>query len=399
MSRADDGPVDAVVGHDPAGPLPVAGPWITEAEVAAVADAARTAWYSDAGTVVAEFEDRFAAYVGRSHAISLPSCTSALHLSLAALGVGPGDEVVVPDATWIASAAPVDYVGAEIALVDVDPDDWCVSVPAVERALTDRTRAVIAVDLYGSMPRMDALTELCGARGIALIEDAAEAIGSSFGGRPAGSFGATSAFSFHGSKTLTTGEGGMVLTDDDELHARMQVLRDHGRPPGDTDFYNDEVAFKYKMSALQAALGLAQLERIDELVERKRLLFGWYRDRLGAVGGLALNPQPDRVESTCWMTTVVLDEALGRTEREVSAGLRARGISTRPFFHPLSSLVAYADRAQSAAARDRNVVARRLGTYGVNLPSALTLTERDVDRVCVALLEVLDAPPGGGHDG
>jgi perosamine synthetase len=384
-------PEGAIVGPSPDAPLPVAGPWITEVEVAAVADAARTAWYGDAGTVIAQFEARFAEYVGRAHAISLPSCTSALHLSLAALGVGDGDEVIVPDATWIASAAPVDYVGADIRLVDSDPDDWCLSVDAVERAITDRTRAVIAVDLYGGMPRMDALTELCDARGVALVEDAAEAIGSRYGGRLAGGFGATSTFSFHGSKTLTTGEGGMVVTDDPALHERMQVLRDHGRPPGDTDFYNDEVAFKYKMSSLQAALGLAQLQRVDELVARKRAIFAWYRERLEGTEGVTLNPAPEPVESSYWMSTVVLDEGLGVTERDVSKALRARGIATRPFFHPLSSLAAYAGRPGTAEARDRNVVARHLGTYGVNLPSALSLTEADVEQVCDALLDVLRA--------
>jgi perosamine synthetase len=384
-----DGLTDAVVRPGPDAPVPVAGPWITEAEVAAVAEATRTAWYAGAGTAITEFESRFAAYVGRSHAIALPSCTSALHLSLAALEVGPGDEVILPDATWIASAAPVDYVGADIKLVDIDPLDWCISVTAVERALDERTRAVIAVDLYGGMPRMDALTELCDAHGVALIEDAAEAVGSRFGDRPAGAFGQTSTFSFHGSKTLTTGEGGMVLTDDPALHARMHVLRDHGRPPGDVDFYNDEVAFKYKMSALQAALGLAQLERVDDLVARKRKIFGWYRDRLADVGGLTLNPEPADVLNSCWMTTVVLDESLDLTERDLAAALRERQIASRPFFHPLSSLAAYAGRPGVAEAQDRNVVARRLGTYGINLPSALTLDERDVDRVCDALLEVL----------
>lgn len=177
---------DFVAVPAPDGPIPVAGPWITESEVEAVADAARTAWYAEAGTVVAEFEARFAEHVGRAHAIALPSCTSALHLSLAALGIGPGDEVIVPDATWIATAAPVDYVGARVRFVDCDPVDWCVSLEAVERAIGDDTRAVIAVDLYGGMPPMDGLVELCRSRGVALVEDAAEAIGSSYQRRPAG---------------------------------------------------------------------------------------------------------------------------------------------------------------------------------------------------------------------
>jgi perosamine synthetase len=393
MSGASD-ETGRVVGPSPEAPIPVAGPWITEAEVAAVADAVRTAWYGDAGTVIGEFESAFARHVGRAHAISMPSCTSALHVSLAALGIGAGDEVILPDATWIASAAPVDYVGAEVRLVDVDPADWCISLSEVDRAIGERTRAVIAVDLYGGMPPMEELTDLCEARGVALVEDAAEAIGSSYGGRPAGGFGVTSTFSFHGSKTLTTGEGGMVVTDDPDLHQRMLVLRDHGRPPGDVDFYNDEVAFKYKMSALQAALGLAQLERVDDLVEHKRRIFAWYRDRLGGVEGLTLNAEPSGVHNSYWMTTVVLDEGLGITERELARALGARGIATRPFFHPLSSLRAYSGRPGMREAQDRNAVARRLGTYGINLPSALSLAEADVQQVCDALLDVLGQQEG-----
>jgi perosamine synthetase len=382
---------DAVALPSPDAPIPVAGPWITEAEIDAVSEAARSAWYADAGGITQEFEARFAAYVGRAHAIALPSCTSGLHLSLAALGVGPGDEVIVPDATWIATSAPVDYVGAQARFVDVDAASWCISVEALERAITERTRAVIAVDLYGGMPPMEELVALCDARGIALVEDAAEAVGSSHRGTPAGAFGSTSVFSFHGSKTLTTGEGGMVVTDDSDVHERMLVLRDHGRPPGDVDFYNDEVAFKYKMSALQAALGLAQLARVDELVERKRAIFAAYRERLGSIEWISLNPTLPDVVNSYWMTTVVLSEEVGMTERDLAPKLRARGIATRPFFHPLSSLRAYAGRPGMAEARDRNLVARRLGTFGMNLPSALSVSDADVDTVCGALLEVVAA--------
>jgi len=250
--------------------IAIAGPWITEKEISYVADAAANDWYENAGNYVRRFEDAFAGYVGRKFALSLPSCTSGLHLSLLALGVGKGDEVIVPDVTWIASSAPISYVGARPVFVDIDPATWCISTDAVTAAISDRTRAVIAVDLYGSMPDMAALLSVTEAHGVPLIEDAAEAIGSRYAGSLAGSFGETSVFSFHGSKTLTTGEGGMVVTDREDLYERMSMLRDHGRMPGDTSFFNAEVAYKYKMSSLQAALGLAQVERVEELIARKR---------------------------------------------------------------------------------------------------------------------------------
>jgi len=371
--------------------IPVAGPWITDAEVARVAEATRCAWYEDANGPTADFEEAFARKVGRAFAVSLPSCTSALHLVLAALGVGEDDEVIVPDATWIATAAPISYVGAQPVFVDVDPTTWCLAPDAVRRAIGPRTRAVIAVDLYGGMPEFDALQDLCSHAGVALIEDAAEAIGSMFHGEPAGSFGVASTFSFHGSKTLTTGEGGMLVTNDRELLERAQVLRDHGRAPGDVAFFNREVAFKYKMSAMQAALGHAQLDRLDQLVARKRAIFGWYRDRLASRPELTLNAEPPGTFNSYWMTTVIIDDSVGLTKAEVSRSLTEVGISTRPFFHPLSRIPAYSDHPRAHMAATDNHVSTRLGTYGLNLPSALILTEDDVDHVCTELLRVIDA--------
>lgn len=369
--------------------IPIAGPSITETEVAAVENAVREAWYGEANRPIERFEQNFASQVGRRFAISLPSCTSGLHLVLAALGIGPGDEVVVPDATWIASAAPISYVGATPVFADVHPDTWCLTDDSLKKALSERTRAVIAVDLYGGMPDFDALQRTCEDAQIHLIEDAAEAIGSLHRGRPAGSFGSASAFSFHGSKTLTTGEGGMVVTDDESLYERMMVLRDHGRRPGDVAFFNNEVAFKYKMSALQAALGDAQLSRLSELVEMKRTIFDWYRARLGSTAAVTLNAEPEGTLNSYWMTTAVIDPGCGLTKVEIGEQLERAGIATRPFFHPLSGIPAYANHPQAGTAAASNPVSYRLGTYGINLPSALCLTEQDVDRVCTELLRVL----------
>lgn len=374
------------------GRIPVAGPSITEREVEAVAEAARTAWYERAGEPVAAFEAAFAAHTGRRWAMALPSCTAGLHLVLAALGIGPGDEVIVPDSTWIATAAPISYVRARPVFVDVDPVTWCIDVDALDEACTPATRAVIAVDLYGSLPDVERLEAWCDAHQVALVEDAAEAIGSSVAGRPAGSFGIASTFSFHGSKTLTTGEGGMVVSDDRALMDRCDVLRDHGRRPGDVSFVNAEVAFKYKMSAMQAALGRVQLERVDELVAAKRQIFSWYEQRLGDVPSLELNAEPPGRTNAYWMTTVVLPDGLGAGAAELADHLARHQIDTRPFFRPLSSLPAYADHPQAATAPVTNPVSYRLGRLGLNLPSALSLTEPDVDLVCDAVLDWVADP-------
>jgi perosamine synthetase len=368
--------------------IPVSGPSITDLEVSYVAEAARTAWYGNANTFNQRFEREFAGHVGVRYAIALPSCTSAIHLSLMALGIGAGDEVVVPDCTWIASAAPVHYVGATTVFADIEPDTWCLSAASFEACITPRTRAVIPVNLYGGMPDYDALREVAQRHGVAIIEDAAESIGSRYHGAPAGSFGVTGVFSFHGSKTLTTGEGGMLVTDDSALHDRVQVLRDHGRQPGDRFFYNTEIGWKYKMSALQAAMGIAQLERLDELVRRKRQVFEWYRARLGKLPQVQLNAEPAGVLNTYWMVTVILPPEAGGKEA-VMAKLAEADIDSRPFFHPLSSLPAYAHSPEAADARARNTVSAQIAPHGVNLPSGLGLTESDVERVCAVITGLL----------
>ena len=368
--------------------IPVSGPWITEKEIAYVTDAVTNAWFANANVYHRRFEAAFRGYVGRKHAMALPSCTSAIHLSLLALGVGAGDEVIVPDATWIASSAPISYVGATPVFADVDPASWCLTAEAVEAALTPRTKAVIAVNLYGNMPDYAPLQKLCDQRGLALIEDAAESIGSEYRGRKAGSFGRASVFSFHGSKTLTTGEGGILLMDDDDLFRRAAIQQDHGRQPGDTFFFNAEVGQKYKMSSMQAALGLAQLERVEELVARKREIFGWYRARLANEPLVVLNSEAPDVKNTYWMVTVVFDRSLAVDKRAVYERFGRAGIDVRPFFHPLSSLTAYRDTPQAAEARARNAVAYDVGARAINLPSGFNMTPELVDRVCAEVRSV-----------
>ncbi len=369
--------------------IPVSGPWITEREISYVTDAVTNAWYRNANVYHDRFQKTFAEYLGVRHAIALPSCTSAIHLALLALGVGPGDEVIVPDCTWIASAAPVSYVGAETVFADIDQKNWCLAADSFVDCITPRTKAVIPVDLYGNVADMDAIRAVARERNVSVVEDAAEAIGSEFGGRKAGSLGDIGVFSFHGSKTLTTGEGGMLVTDRDDICDRVMFLRDHGRPPGDQLFYNTEIAWKYKMSSMQAALGLAQLERVEELVARKREIFSWYAEELADVPGISLNFEAPGTKSTFWMVTVLVDPQTGFGKERLMSLMSDQGIDTRPFFHPLSSLPAYGKSPYAEQARRRNIVSYSISPYGLNLPSGLTLTRTDVRRVCTSLGAIL----------
>lgn len=365
--------------------IPIAGPSITQKEVDYVTEAVKSAWYDTANIFHERFEQAFAAHCGRKFAISLPSCTSGLHLALLALGIGQGDEVIVPDCTWIASVAPVRYVGATPVFADLDSDSWCLSADAFEASITPRTRAAIVVDLYGAMPDWDRISEVANRHNVVLIEDAAEAIGSRWRERRAGSFGVMSAFSFHGSKTLTTGEGGMLVLDDDHLRTRVMQLRDHGRVPGDTMFFNEEVGWKYKMSSMQAALGLAQLERVDELVAKKRQIFSWYRKALADWNLGSLNPDVPGLFNSYWMTTVLLDAALGIKKETLVPRLRQRGVDVRPFFYPLSAIPAFRDSPEAAKAQKANTVAYSVSPYALNLPSALSLDEDLIGKVSVTL--------------
>ena len=369
--------------------IPIAGPWITQREIDYVTDAVTHAWYANANIYHERFQKAFADYLGVRFAISLPSCTSAIHLSLLALGVGAGDEVIVPDITWIASAAPITYVGATPVFADIDPKTWCLSAESFEKCITAKTRAVIPVDLYGNMPDMDAIQHVAKRHAVAIIEDAAEAIGSEYKGKKAGSFGDIGVFSFHGSKTLTTGEGGMLVTDREDIYRRVLVLRDHGRKPDDMMFWNTEVAYKYKMSSMQAALGLGQLERVDELIGLKRQIFAWYQDELEKIEGITLNFEAPHTKNTYWMVTVILDSGFGLAKDRLVKGFRERNISARPFFHPLSSLPAYHATAQARPARQRNTVSYQISPYGINLPSGLNMTAEKVSYVCKALKEML----------
>jgi perosamine synthetase len=264
------------------------------------------------------------------------------------------------------------------------------SAASFQECITPRTKAVITVDLYGNMPDMDAILEVASRFNIAVIEDAAEAVGAKYKGQKAGSFGDAGVFSFHGSKTLTTGEGGMLVTDRNDVYHRALVLRDHGRKPGDHFFWNAEVAYKYKMSSMQAALGLAQLERLDELIGHKHKIFAWYKKKLSNVPNIVLNPEPATTLNAFWMVTAVIDPSLGIDKDYLGRKLNVKNIDSRPFFHPLSSIPAYRNLPQARRARERNLTSYKICPYGINLPSALNMTKEKVDYVCDALMRIVN---------
>jgi perosamine synthetase len=370
--------------------IPNMGPWVSDLEEAYVARAAREAWYGGAGKFVRQFEQSFADYIGVRHAIAVPHCTSALHLALLALGVGKGDEVIVPESTWIASAAPITYVGAQPVFADIDPTTWCISPQSIERLITAKTRAVIPVGLYGMPADMPAIRKIAEKFKLHVIEDAAQSLGGKYSGKMSGSGADIAAFSFHGTKTLTTGEGGMFVTDDEAIFERAQFLRDHGRSRANyKNFFNTEVAYKYRMSDLQAAFGLAQLERIGQLLEKKRQIFEWYRIRLAQIPGITLNVEPPGFVNSYWMTTAVLDPSFGLTTADIRSKFDEHGIDVRPFFHPLSSLPAFAGYPNVQEAQASNKSAYSISPRAFNLPSALQLSEAQVEKVCGLLKKFL----------
>lgn len=359
-------------------------PSITEREVEYATDAARNGWGERCYEYIGRFEEAFRAHLGTRFAIATSSCTGALHMGLAALGIGPGDEVILADTNWIASAAPITYLGATPVFVDILEDSWCVDPAAVEAAINPATRAIIAVHLYGNLCALNELLAIGERYGLPVIEDAAEAIGSVYHGRRAGSVGRFGTFSFHGTKTLTTGEGGMFVTDDATLYEKVLTLSNHGRARGQTrQFWPDEIGFKYKMSNVQAAIGLAQVERVDALIERKRAILARYREAFAELPGVLLNPEPAGCVNGAWMPTAVFDPGMGITREQLQGAFSEQNIDARVFFHPLSSLPPFRPRPENVRAYD-------IPGRAINLPSYHDLGEAEQGRVIEVVTDLCE---------
>ena len=354
-------------------------PSITELEVRYAADAAANGWGERCYEYIERFENLFKTHIGVKHVIATSSCTGALHMGLAALGIAPGDEVILAETNWIATVAPVVHLGATPIFVDILPDSWCIDPKLAEAAITPRTKAIIATHLYGNLCDMDRLLAISEKHGISIIEDAAEAIGSIYHGKRAGSMGKFGTFSFHGTKTLTTGEGGMFVTNDDFLYEKVLTLSNHGRARSQAkQFWPDMVGFKYKMSNIQAAIGCAQMERVDELVQRKRDILVFYREQLEKLPGVRMNPESPGTVNGAWMPTVVFAPETGITREKLQAAFAAENVDARVFFWPLSSLSMFEDKRE-------NIIAWDIPRRAINLPSYHDLSHYELDRVVSAI--------------
>ncbi len=352
--------------------IQTAGPSISQKEIDYVSDAVKNGWYENWSGYIKKFEQKFAEYIGTKYAISTSSCTGAMHLALAALHVKEGDEVIIPETTWIATAAVVTYVGATPVFVDVDRDTWTIDQDSARKAISKRTKGIIPVHLYGHPANMDEIMKIAEEHDLFVLEDAAPSIGAKYKGKKTGGFGDVGAFSFQGAKLLVTGEGGMLVTNDDKIYERASFLANQGRDPNITFFIN-EIGYKYKMSNIQAALGLAQLERIDELIGKKRQIYEWYKSRLEGVMGIRLSAEKDWAKSIHWMSSVVLEDTIAMEREEFRAKLKEKNIDTRPIFPPMSSFPMFK--------KANNPVAEFIGRRGVNLPTAFNLSEEQVDYV------------------
>jgi perosamine synthetase len=363
--------------------IPLSSPALVGRELEYVTSCLESTWISSRGEYVSRFESAFAALCGVRHGVAVCNGTAALHTALVALGVGDGDEVVMPSLTYMASASAVIYTGARPVYVDSEADTWNMDPERVAEAITPSTRVILAVHLYGHPAEMDALRALADAHGLFLLEDAAQAHGASYRGRAAGSLGDISTFSFYGGKTITTGEGGMCLTDDDELAELMRRLRDQGQDPS-RRYVAVQLGFNYRMTNIAAAIGLAQVERADWHIARRHANALRYRERLDGHEAVRMQVRRPWAQSADWLTSVVLAPGVTVGRDRLMAELAAEGIETRPLFPALHAEPVYASGRPAPLP-----VCEQLGASGLSLPSGPQLTEPQADRICEALLRAL----------
>jgi perosamine synthetase len=358
-----------------------AGPSISTREISYVTSAVSTGWNSRHSDYITRFENSFAEYVGAKYAMATSSCTGALHLSLMALGIGSGDEVIVPDVTWVATASAVMYTGAKPILADINTNDWTINLDSIRKLVSTKTKAIMPVHLYGYGAAMNQIMQIAREHNLFVIEDAAPAIGTEIDGRRAGTFGDFGCFSFQGAKLLVTGEGGMLVTDNEELFKRAKKDQDHGRKPG--TFWIDELGHKYKMNNLTAALGLAQIERVENQIFRKRRINSWYTANLSDIDAIAFQGESPGTSSICWMTSFTLNEGSPISRDELINSLKKDGIDSRPVFPAISQypIWQYEPKIQPNA--------KRIGSTGINLPSGVMLSKSAIEKVCVGIRKAL----------
>lgn len=361
--------------------IPIYQPDLSGNELRYVTDCIKSTWISSLGRYIDAFEASFATYCGVRFGISCANGTVALHLVLEACGIGRGDEVIVPTLTFVATANAVRYTGAKPVFIDSNPYTWTIDPGLIEEKITRRTKAIIAVHLYGHPADMDPILELAERHHLLVIEDAAEAHGAEYKGQKVGSLGHAAAFSFYGNKVITTGEGGMIVTNDPALAERARFLKDHGMSK-EKRYWHPEVAYNYRLTNIQAAIGLAQLERIDEVIEKKRKIATWYNHELADCEMITLPPGAPWARSVYWLYSVLLSEKTRADRDQLMCILKQNGIDSRPFFYPMHQLPPYKSSLPFP-------VAEKLSAVGINLPSYIALCREKIELICRVLQNCL----------
>lgn len=358
-------------------PIPVSRPFLWGNELKNINAALNSGWISSHGPMVEAFEHEFGRYVGRRHAVAVCNGTAAVHLALTALGIGPGDEVIVPDFCMIAPIFAVIYCGAVPVSVDID-ETWNLDPEAVAAAITPRTRAILVVHNYGHPAEVHTIAEIANQHDIPLIEDAAEALGATVAGRPVGSFGKIACYSFYANKLITTGEGGMLVCDDAELNKRARWKRSMCfGADNESRFLHGDIGFNYRLSSLQAAIGLAQLEHIEEALQRKIEIASHYHARLAGTPGLTLPSTAPWATHAYWVYGILVESAFGATRQELQHRLAEKGIETRRFFSPVHEQPIFGRQSASRECPR----SRAISETGFYVPSFVGMTESEIDRV------------------
>lgn len=357
--------------------ISLAQPQLNGNEYKYLMDAFFSTWISSTGKYITQFEENFSKYCGVQYGVATSNGTTALHLALAALGIGVGDEVIVPDLTFAATINAVIYTGATPVIVDIEEDSWCISPDEIERAITPRTKAVIPVHIYGQPCNMEKICEIASRNSIYVVEDCAEAHGAEWKNKKVGSFGIISCFSFFGNKVVTTGEGGMCVTDSKELNDKMRILRDHGMSK-ERKYYHEVVGYNYRMTNLQAAIGAAQVERIEVILEWREKLEKQYRKVLSKMPEIILqkNDLPNRKKIT-WLVSILVSE---EKRDELLIVLKNHGVDVRAFFIPLSEMDIYKKYAKDCH------VSKKISKMGLNLPTTYEIKEKEIEKI-VSLID------------
>jgi perosamine synthetase len=339
-------------------------------------------WYIKPYYFVEKFEKKFADYHNRKYALMTSNCTSAIHLFLESLNLKKDDEVIAPECTWIASVAPVLQTKAKLILCDVENDNWCLSLKTIQKKISAKTKVIISVNIFGNMPNYNEIVKFCKKKKIYLLEDSAESLGSTYFGKKSGSFGDASVFSFHRTKTITTGEGGMLLLNNKSLFEKCRMLRDHGRGPKTKDLFNDIFAFKYMPFNLQAALGYSQFLRIKFLLKKKREIFEIYKSKLKNNKNIQLNLDNKFIKNGCWAVAMTVKNAKQNTIKLINQALIKKKYMPRPFFYPISMLPAYRRKYKNYIYyKKNNLNAYNLAKKSLVLPSSYLLNKNDIINI------------------